>query len=139
MADAKDDGIQLTIRPVRPADAESWERLRGDLWPDGRADHRREIASFFAGTLAEPVAVLVGENSEGRIIALVELSIRTDLPSLVGIRTGYVEGLYVVPEKRGRGITRFLLRASVDWVRAQQCTAFASDRAGRVIIDPRFP
>ena len=49
-----------------------------------------------------------------------------------------VEGLYEVPEARGRGITRRLLRASVDWARQQKCTAFASDRADRVIMDRRY-
>jgi len=138
MSDTKENYV-LLIRPVRPADSATWERMRGDLWPDGLADHGHEIASFFAGALDEPTAVLVGENANGNLIAFVELSIRTDLPSLVGTRAGYVEGLYVVPDARGCGVARSLLRASVDWARQQQCTAFASDRAGRVIIDPRCP
>ncbi len=137
--DTKADGLDLKIRPARPADAEVWERLRCDLWPDGRGDHAPEIASFFAGTLNEPVAVLMAEDSDGKIVAFAELSIRTDLPSLAGARIGYVEGLYVVPGVRGRGVARVLLVASRDWARQEKCTAFASDRAGRVVVDRQFP
>jgi len=52
---------------------------------------------------------------------------------------GYVEGMYVVPEARGLGVARALLQASRDWARAQNCTAFTSDRADRVIVDKHFP
>ena len=64
--------------------------------------------------------------------------VRTDLPDAEGKRTGYVEGLYIRPEFRGRGLARRFLIAARNWSREQQCQAFASDRAGRVIFDPRF-
>jgi aminoglycoside 6'-N-acetyltransferase I len=131
--------LAVKIRPVRSADAEAWEKLRCDLWPDGHADHAPEIASFFARTLNEPSAVLVAENSDGEIIAIAELSIRTDIPTLGGSPVGYVEGLYVMLDARRRGVARSLIRASRDWAREQRCAGFASDRDGRVIFDPRFP
>lgn len=138
MPDTKANYSGLNIRPVRRSDDEAWERLRCDLWPDGGEDHAPEIASFFAGTLEEPSAVLMVEDSVGKIVAFAELSIRTDLPSHVGSRVAYVEGLYVVPEARGCGVARTLLVASREWARQQKCTAFASDRAGRVVFDWRF-
>jgi len=138
MTDTKANDLVVKIRPVCPADAEAWEQLRCELWLDGRADHAPEIASFFAGTLAEPSAVLVAEDSVGKLVGVAELSIRIDLPSLIGTRVGYVEGLYVVPDARGRGVACSLLLASRDWARQQKCTALASDRAGRGIIDRRF-
>lgn len=131
--------LALKIRPMRSVDAQAWEKLRCDLWPEGVADHAPEIASFLAGTLNEPSAVLVAENSDGEIIAIAELSIRTDIPTLAGSPVGYVEGLYVMPDARRRGVARSLLRASRDWAREQRCTGFAGDRAGQVILDPRFP
>lgn len=71
-------------------------------------------------------------------VGLVELSIRLDVVGLEGKRTGYVEGLYVDPGLRGQGVARMLLSESRRWARNQGCTAFASDRADRVIIDARF-
>jgi aminoglycoside 6'-N-acetyltransferase I len=112
--------------------------MRCDLWPDGREDHGSEIAAFFAGTIGEPETVLVAENTDGQLVAVAELSIRTDLPSRPGQRVGYVEGLYIVPEVRGRGIAQSLLLASREWARQQGCTGFASDRAGRIVIDRSY-
>ena len=139
MPDAKANHLVVNIRPVRPSDAEAWGRLRCELWPKGSADHTREIAPFFAGTVDEPSAVMMAEDSVGKLVGFAELSIRTDLPPLQGRHVGYVEGLHVVPDARGCGVTRSLLRVSRDWACQQKCTAFVSDRAGRVVIDRRFP
>lgn len=126
------------IREARPSDAAAWEALRRELWPDGTEDHGPEIAAFFAGTIAEPNAVLVAEDANGEIIAIAELSIRYDVAGLNGKRTGYVEGLYVRPAWRNRGISRELLLASKEWARKSMCEAFASDRAGRVVVDKGY-
>ena len=130
--------LRVEIRPITVADALRWEQLRCALWPGHDAEHRQEIAAFFAGTLPEPAAVLVAENEEGRMLACAELSIRDDLPQLPGRRVGYVEGLYVIPEARNRGIARKLLQASRDWARGQGCVALASDRAESIIVDRKF-
>jgi aminoglycoside 6'-N-acetyltransferase I len=130
--------MQILIRDVTPGDASLWEALRCDLWPDGASDHVSEIAMFFAGTLDEPVAVMMAECLSGTIVGFVELSIRADVAGLEGKRIGYVEGLYVKPEFRQRGIAKKLLQTSRQWARHQQCTGFASDRAGRIVIDKFF-
>jgi len=127
----------MIIRPIEPSDAPEWATLRQDLWPDEPGVHAAEIASFFAGTLAEPQAVLVAQDGS-TLIAFAEVSIRTDLQDLAGKKVGYVEGLYVVPPYRARGLARQLLQASKSWARESGCEAFASDRAERVIVDPHF-
>ena len=126
------------VRHIAREDAEGWKKLRGDLWPEGGADHAAEIASFFAGTLEEPVAVLVSEGSNGEILGFAELSIRMDIAGLEGKRVGYVEGLYVRPEARQHGVARVLLREARSWARREACIAFASDRAGRIVVDKKF-
>jgi aminoglycoside 6'-N-acetyltransferase I len=116
--------------------------LRRELWPEDPESHAEEIASFFAGALPEPQAVLVAQEGPN-LIAFAELSIREDFPGLAGKRVGSVEGLdwtglYVTPAFRGCGIARTLLSASKSWARENHCDAFASDRAERIIVDPRF-
>ena len=128
----------MLIRHVQRADAATWERLRRELWPDGAESHGTEIEEFFAGTIAEPQAVLFAEDDDGTVMAFAELSLRRDIPGCENQLTGYVEGLYVVPEFRTRGIARALLVASRKWASEQGCVAFASDRAERVIIDRTF-
>src|SRR5207342_2794913 len=102
-------------------------------WPEGAEDHGQEIAMFFAGTLAEPDTVLVAETAAHGMIGFAELSIRTDVAGIENQRAGYVEGLYVIPGMRWHGVAKKLLHASRAWARQQKCTAFASDRAGRVV------
>ena len=126
----------MIIREVRPEDAVDWLAMRRELWPDGD-DHDVEIAAFFAGSLKEPEIVLVAED-EGLLIGVVELSLRRDVAGLEGKLTGYVEGLFVRPGFRGRGVALRLLRASQKWARGCGCVAFASDRDDRVIVDWEF-
>ena len=128
---------KIVIRGARPEDGEVWRELRTAHWPDGVEDHAREIAAFFAGTLAEPQAVFLAEG-QGEVMAVMELSARSDLPSLEGVKVGYVEGFYIVPKFRGQGLARQLLRTAQDWAREQGCPKFASDRAGRIIVDTNY-
>ena len=102
--------------------------MRCGLWPEGSGDdHGREIAEFFAGTLREPLAVLLAEDGDSNTVGFVELSIR---PSAEGCRTNrvaYVEGWYVAPGARGTGVGRALIEAAEKWGRAEGCEELASD------------
>jgi aminoglycoside 6'-N-acetyltransferase I len=128
---------EVVIRNLVASDAQRWEQLRCELWPGADDDHAAETAAFFAGTLAEPQAVLVAYLGLN-MVGFSELSIREDVEGLVGKRAGYVEGLYVEPSSRGQGVARELLRASKLWTRNNSCEDFASDRAERIVIDQEF-
>lgn len=126
----------MLIRDITSNDSSAWLAMRRELWPDGD-DHDVEIAAFFAGSLEEPEAVLVAEE-DGLLIGVAELSLRRDVAGLEGKLTGYVEGMFVRPAFRGSGVGLRLLRASQEWARSRGCVAFASDRAGRVVVDWGF-
>jgi aminoglycoside 6'-N-acetyltransferase I len=128
---------RILIRDARREDALVWRELRNALWPP--EDHRAEIEAFFRGEMPEPLAVLLAQDERGEVVAFAELSIRSEVPGAPSGRVGYVEGLYVRPERRGLGIARQLLAASREWSREKGCGAFASDRSERFIVDPRFP
>ena len=128
----------FSIRPVVKADSDAWERLRCELWPDGCEDHREEIDAYFAGALVEPEAVFLAETADGATIALMELFVRTELAGYEGQRIGYVEGLYVVPAMRGSGAAEALVKYAKAWSQGKGCDGFASDRAGRLVIDVRY-
>lgn len=129
--------MTLSIRSVTPDDWLVWERMRYALWPGEDERHGEEISRFFAGDPVDMQHVLFAED-QSEVIAFAELSIRTDLPGLTTERVGYIEGLYVAPEVRHRGVAQALLATSRQWSQQQGCTRFASDREDRIIVDRKF-
>ncbi len=125
----------ILLRKVRPEDALVWERLRYALWPGEDETHGDVTTAFFQGSLDDPAEVLLASSPDGIAIAFMELSIRTDLPTLPGKRVGYIEGLYFVPEMRFSDVALQLVQAARRWSRSKGCTHFATDRQDRVIVD----
>jgi aminoglycoside 6'-N-acetyltransferase I len=117
----------LLIRPVERADAPVWERMRMALWPDASASHGSDIARFFSGDLKEPLAVLVACGGSGVPLGFIELSIRSRAEGCATDRVAFVEGWYVEPDHRRRGIGTALMRAAEEWGRASRCTELGSD------------
>jgi aminoglycoside 6'-N-acetyltransferase I len=119
--------VHTIIRRVTADDAAAWLRMREALWPDESGSHAREVEDFLAGRLKMPLAVLLAVNDSGTPLGFVELSIRAYAEDCVTDRVAYLEGWYVVPDARRRGIGAALVKAAEDWGRAQGCTEFGSD------------
>jgi aminoglycoside 6'-N-acetyltransferase I len=114
------------IRPIVPADASEWSRMRSLLWPGQAQD--TTVADFFNGTLREPAAVLVATQDDNALRGFVEVSVRRDyVEGASSTPVAYIEGWYVDPQFRGRGIGRGLIEGAEQWAVAQGLTELASD------------
>ncbi|HEY7057232.1 MAG TPA: GNAT family N-acetyltransferase [Vicinamibacterales bacterium] len=117
----------IQVRPVRPEDEPAWLRMRHDLWPDASGSHAGEIARFLAGRSTSPREVLMAFDEAGTALGFAELSIRPYVDGCDTNHVAYLEGWYVVPDRRRAGIGRALVAAAEDWGRAQGSTEFGSD------------
>ena len=117
----------IRVRSANVDDAPAWLRMREALWPEAEsASHAREIDEFFAGKLSMPLAALIALDDR-KPVGFAELSIRNYAEDCVTDRVAYLEGWYVIPEARRRGVGRALVAAAEQWALAQGCTEFGSD------------
>jgi aminoglycoside 6'-N-acetyltransferase I len=120
--------LGFEIRSAVPADAAEWVRMREALWPEYEPVwHAAEVEKYFAGQLTMPLEVLVAADEQGRHVGFAELSIRPYAEGCLTDRVAFLEGWYVEPGARGRGIGRALVAAAERWAERQGCTEFGSD------------
>ena len=119
----------MRVRPAQPSDARRWAELRHALWPDQSLEElSAEADAFLEGAEPRLHAVLVAEGpAERRLLGFAELSLRPYAEDCRTSPVAFLEGWYVVPEARRRGVGRALVAAAEEWGRAQGCSEFASD------------
>lgn len=101
--------------------------MRQALWPSPPGEHASEIERYFKGDRNDPAAVLMALDGTGRPTGFAELSIRFYAEGCTSHRVAYLEGWFVEPSARRKGVGAALVQAAEDWARGQGCTEFASD------------
>ncbi len=121
---------QVKIAVAAPDDAPDWIAMRSALWPgggDGGA-HADDINRLLAD--AGDTVNLIARDGIGHALGFAEASLRRDYVN--GCETtpvAFLEGIYVVPEARGRGVAKALVAAVEDWARASGVSELGSDAA----------
>lgn len=120
-------GQPVRIAQATPEDAEAWLELRLALWPGER---REEFAAEIEALLVDPgdTVNLIARADNGEAMGFAEADLRRDY--VEGCKTSpvaFLEGIYVAPDHRRKGVAAALTRAVEDWGRKNGCTEFASD------------
>jgi aminoglycoside 6'-N-acetyltransferase I len=116
----------IQIRPVEDRDMQEWLRMRMALWP---GDHPLRYQDEMLEMLANPqeFTTFVAARPQGGLGAFLEASLRRYADGCDSSPVGYIEGWYVDPDLRRRGIGRMLVQAAEDWAVSRGCQEMGSD------------
>jgi aminoglycoside 6'-N-acetyltransferase I len=118
------------VRLAVLTDLEAVARQFHALWPDGALEeHEKEAEAILDGRPPStlPLVVFVAQVEEA-VAGFVEVGLRSHADGCDTLRpVGFIEGWYVEPEHRQRGVGRALIQAAEEWARSNGCTEVASD------------
>lgn len=113
------------VRRALAADVPAWSAQRAALWPEEDA---RALAAEAPGLLDDDDGVVFVAEGDDGIVGFAEATLRHDyVNGTDSSPVGFLEGWYVAPAWRGRGVGRALVRAVEDWARGRGCGELASD------------
>jgi aminoglycoside 6'-N-acetyltransferase I len=119
------DATALRVTPATPNDLAVWKEMRADLY--GELDdglHTLEMAMILASEYEQCLLVRAPDDE---VVGFLEVSLRNIVDGCLGGPVGYIEGIYLRPEWRGRDLGPTLVAAAADWFRAQGCRDMATD------------
>ena len=117
--------MTLETRLLAPADHDEWLRMRRALWPHHASEEKDADAD--AWLARSDAAVIVASRSTSGLAGFVEVGARPYADGCATSPVGFLEGWYVDPDQRRRGVGTELVRAAERWSRACGYREFASD------------
>jgi aminoglycoside 6'-N-acetyltransferase I len=113
------------VRPAELRDRTAWAAMRHRLWDDfDPAELDSELAELDALGTAYQTFVA---GAEGALIGFAEVAVRSVAEGCPPGPAAYLEGIWVEPEHRRRGVARALLAAAERWARERGLAHLGSD------------
>lgn len=117
----------MSVRRTEDIRDPDWLPLRCAFW-DGESEEEHYASLVKFTTTHAPFFAFIASDENGKAVGFAEVSVRRDFVN--GTSSSpvlYLEGIFVLPELRGQGVSAALCRAAEDWGRANGIREFASD------------
>ena len=116
--------MEIVVRRIAPGDREEWFNMRKGIWPDAPDEYLSFDMDDILGSVDDAVFMAY---VDGAPAGMIEARIREYGEGCETSPVGYIEGWFVYPQFRGKGVAGVLTGAAEDWARGKGCTEMASD------------
>ncbi|MFL5763220.1 MAG: aminoglycoside 6'-N-acetyltransferase [Bacteroidia bacterium] len=107
------------------ADLDDLTKMGTDLWPENSEEEMRKILTELMGQQKNEFFLF---RRDGQNIGFIFMSLRSDyVEGSNSSPVGYVEGIYVKPEHRRKGVSAQLLKRGQEWAKEKGCSQIGSD------------
>ncbi len=118
----------VLVRPLTAADRKAWLAMRYALYVEEAGDADEGLDEDIDRMLADPAwGVFAAEAGGGGLVGFIELNERNYAEGCRTSPVPYVEGIWVAPAWRRRGLARDLVAAGMAWGRSRGRSEIASD------------
>lgn len=116
----------ITLQAFEPTDFDSLLAMSQKLWTKYKKSELEHL--LHTSFVLKKNKVLLAKTAEGMSIGFSIFSIRTDyVEGADQSPTGYLEGIFVVPDYRNMGISKQFIQQGEKWCKEQGCTQLGSD------------
>lgn len=117
--------MEYIIEKVVDRNFEEWLKLGSKLWPKEPKNELRRIFLDMLSCEKEKAFICKIANV---YIGFINVSIRSDyVEGSKSTPVGYVEGIYIEPDFRKKGIAKRLIQTGEKWAKEKDCKQMGSD------------